>query len=135
MPVTIGLLLAVTLAVEGEPAKKLDIALTAKIPPVGAKVLAVDSANLPDRPLSLLKIVKPIYPEAGRAEGLSGSVQLEVSVDEDGEVDSVKTLNGHPLLADAASSAVRRWRYQAAVVGGKPVRSTTTVKLNFKAPE
>ena len=136
MPTTTMILLILAVALEEEkPDKKLEVALSAKLPPIGAKVLAADSPNLPDRPLTLLKIIKPIYPEAGRAEALAGSVQLEVTVDEEGEVDAVKTLNGHPLLADAATSAVRRWTYQAAVVNGKPVRSTTTVKLNFKAPE
>jgi TonB family protein len=136
MPATIVLLLTAAMASDEIPDRTLEIALTAKVPALGAKQLAAAAADaLPDRPLALVKVVKPIYPEAGRVEGLSGTVQLEVSVDEEGEVDTVKTLNGHPVLADAATSAVRRWKYQAAVVGGKAVRSTTTVKLNFKAPE
>jgi len=130
------LILAIAAAAHAEePEKKLEVALTTKIPPIASKVLAADSPNLPDRPLTLVKIIKPIYPEAGRAEALSGAVQLEVTVDEEGEIDAVKTVSGHPLLASAAASAIRRWTYRSAVVNGKPVRSTTTVKLNFKAPE
>lgn len=124
MPTMIVVVLALASAARAEdPEKKLEVALTTKIP------------NLPDRPLTLVKIIKPIYPEAGRAEALSGAVQLEVTVDEEGEVDTVKTLSGHPLLANAAASAIRRWTYRCAVVNGKPMRSTTVVKLNFKAPE
>ena len=137
MPTMIVVVLALASAARAEdPEKKLEVALTTKIPPIAAKALAAaESPNLPDRPLTLVKIIKPIYPEAGRAEALSGAVQLEVTVDEEGEVDTVKTLSGHPLLANAAASAIRRWTYRCAVVNGKPMRSTTVVKLNFKAPE
>lgn len=140
MPAVIHLLFLAAFTQAEEPKKgvaaPIEVALsTGKLQPIAAKVLNADSANLPDRPLRLLKLIKPIYPEAGRAESLSGPVQLEVAVDEEGAVDSVKTVAGHPVLAEAAASAIRRWTYQAAVVNGKAIRSTTLVKLNFKAPE
>jgi TonB family protein len=117
------------------PAAALEVAAAGKLPPIAVKVLNAEKDALPDRPLALIKLIKPIYPEAGRAESLSGSVQLDVAVDEEGAVDSVKTVSGHPVLAEAATAAIRRWTYQAAVVNGKAVRTNTLVKLNFKAPE
>ena len=88
-----------------------------------------------DRPLTLVRQIRPTYPEAARKEALAGAVQLEALIDEDGSVESVKTLVGNPILAQAATAAVRLWVYQSAVVDGKAVKSTTVVKLNFKAPE
>ena len=91
--------------------------------------------TLKDRPLTLVRQIRPQYPDAARKDGLSGQVQLEAVIDEEGSVESVKTLAGHPILAEAAAAAVRRWLYQCAVVDGKPVKSKTVIKLNFKAPE
>lgn len=75
--------------------------------------------------------------QAHRSRGSSqGSISRRGATrDEDGSVESVKTLVGNPILAQAAAAAVRLWVYQSAVVDGKAVKSTTVVKLNFKAPE
>ena len=91
--------------------------------------------RLKDRPLALVRQIRPQYPDGARKDSLSGPVQLEAVIDEDGSVESVRTLSGNPILAEAAAAAVRRWVYQGAVVDGKAVRSTTVVRLNFKAPE
>ena len=91
--------------------------------------------KLKDRPLTLVRQIRPQYPESARKDALSGPVQLEATIDEEGSVEAVKTLSGNPILAEAAASALRRWVYQSAVVDGKAVKSTTVVKLNFKAPE
>jgi TonB family protein len=41
-------------------------------------------------------------------------VKLEVVVREDGSVQSAKVLGGNPVLIDAATDAVRKWRFEAA---------------------
>jgi TonB family protein len=40
--------------------------------------------------------------------------RLEVVVREDGSVQSAKVLGGNPVLIDAATDAVRKWRFEAA---------------------
>ena len=96
---------------------------------------AHNEEELKDRPLTLVRQIRPTYPEAGRKEALAGAVQLEAVADEEGSVESVRTLLGNPILAEAAASVVRRWEYQSAVVNGRAIKSTTVIKLNFKAPE
>ena len=91
--------------------------------------------KLKDRPLTLVKQVRPQYPDAARKDSLAGLVEIEATVDEEGSVEAVRTLAGNPILAEAAASAIRRFVYQAAVVDGKTIKSTTVVKLNFKASE
>ena len=54
----------------------------------------------------------PQYPELARKMNVSGSVRLEIKVAANGQVKSVKPLGGHPLLIDAAQSAVKQWRYE-----------------------
>ncbi len=100
-----------------------------------ASIGSVWAEDSKDRPLTLVRQIRPIYPEAARKEALAGAVQLEALIDEDGSVESVKTLVGNPILAQAAAAAVRLWVYQSAIVDGKAIKSTTVVKLNFKTLE
>lgn len=43
---------------------------------------------------------------------LSGTVQVRAIVRADGTVKDVEVIGGHPLLADALTQAVRKWRYE-----------------------
>ena len=56
--------------------------------------------------------VSPQYPELARRMNVTGAVRLEILVGANGQVKSVKPLGGHPLLIDAAESAVKQWRYE-----------------------
>jgi len=55
-----------------------------------------------------------IYPEVAKRYHIRGVVKLEVVVREDGSVKSTNVLGGNPVLIDAATDAVRRWRFEAA---------------------
>ena len=52
----------------------------------------------------------PFYPPIGRAASLQGVVLLEVTTEGD-KADSIKILRGPKLLADAAISNLRSWRF------------------------
>lgn len=56
--------------------------------------------------------VNPHYPELARKMNVTGAVRLEILVGANGQVKSVRPLGGHPLLIDAAESAVKQWRYE-----------------------
>ena len=58
--------------------------------------------------------VQPMYPDLARHMNLAGVVKLELIVSPDGKVKSAKVLGGHPLLAEAALDAARRWIYEPA---------------------
>ena len=55
-----------------------------------------------------------VYPEVAKRYHIRGVVKLEVVVREDGSVQLVKVLGGSPLLIDAATDAVRKWKFEAA---------------------
>ena len=57
---------------------------------------------------------------------LTGTVQLAAVVRPDGTVKEVRVLGGHPVLAEAASDAVRQWRYRPA-----PSETVEVVKIAF----
>ena len=62
----------------------------------------------------LLDHAAPSYPPLARDMGLAGVVKVEVLVAPDGSVKSVDIRGGHPVLAQAATKAVRRWRWETA---------------------
>jgi TonB family protein len=68
----------------------------------------------------------PQYPELARRNNISGSVRLELLVTADGKVKDVKVLGGNPVLAQAAVSAVQKWRYEPATED-----TTVVVKCDF----
>lgn len=65
-----------------------------------------------DTPRKIKSRVAPQYPELARKMNVSGSVKLELVVASSGQVKSVKPLGGHPLLIDAAETAVKQWKYE-----------------------
>ena len=58
--------------------------------------------------------VSPIYPELARRMGITGVVKIEVRVDKSGNVKDAKLVGGHPLLANAALEAIKKWKYEPA---------------------
>lgn len=76
--------------------------------------------------------VDPDYPAAARPERLRGVIVLDVVVGRDGSVVDVRALNGPEILAQAAISALRWWRFEPYRVDGQPVVVETTVAVEFK---
>jgi hypothetical protein len=67
--------------------------------------------------------VIPVYP---RFAG-PGDVVLDVTLAGDGTVKKVGVIDGPPILAEAAESAVRQWRYRPLAVKGKVVTQFVVV--------
>jgi len=81
----------------------------------------------------LIKRVAPKYPQAALAVHAQGAVQIEATINKDGNVTNLKVLSGHPVLAHAALEAVRQWRYKPYYLDGEPVEIQTQITVNFKA--
>jgi len=75
----------------------------------------------------LISKVAPLYPPAAASQHVHGDVVLDVTLKEDGTVDGINVIDGNPLLAEAATTAVRQWRYQPLLVQGKPVLNFVVV--------
>jgi TonB family protein len=82
----------------------------------------------------LISRTEPHYPPEALAAHRTGSVVLEVEVAEDGTVANIRTLSGDPLLAGAATEAVRSWRYQPYRPHDRPSQFQTDVTLSFALP-
>jgi len=80
----------------------------------------------------LIKQVQPKYPAAALAVHAQGAVQIEATIDKEGNVISPKVLKGDPILGRAALEAVRQWRYKPYYLDGQPVEIQTQITVNFK---
>lgn len=76
---------------------------------------------------------KPVYPAAARAVGASGVVNVQVTIDENGEVISASAVSGHPLLRQAAEQAARTAKFSPTLLQGQPVRVIGVIVYNFVA--
>lgn len=75
--------------------------------------------------------VQPVYPEEASKEKISGTVKLHVVIAQDGKVQQIQVVSGHPLLAQAAIDAVRQWQYQPTLLNGQPVEVDTEIDVIF----
>ncbi len=80
----------------------------------------------------LIKRVTPQYPSSALAVHAQGAVEIEATINKDGNVINPKVLSGNPLLAQAALEAVRQWRYKPYTLDGVPVEIQTQITVNFK---
>lgn len=70
-----------------------------------------------EEPASTRKVVSRAaaeYPELARTMRLKGSVKVEAVVAPNGTVKTVQIKGGHPVLAQAAEKAVRKWKWESA---------------------
>jgi TonB family protein len=80
----------------------------------------------------LVHRVPPTYPAAARKENLQGIIAVDIVVDRDGSVVSMRALNGPDVLARAATDALRWWKFEPYRVNGEPAVVETTVAVEFK---
>jgi len=80
----------------------------------------------------LVHRVKPVYPEIALRAQITAKVILRITVDEGGRPRNLMVYRGHPLLNEAAITAVKEWRYRPTIQNGKPVRVTILVPVEFR---
>jgi protein TonB len=62
---------------------------------------------------------------------VEGDVVVEASIDSNGNVSATKVLYGPQMLRVAAVDALRRWKYEPAMLDGKAVATQMTVRIRF----
>ncbi len=78
-----------------------------------------------------IKLVKPEYPPAAKAIRAAGAVNVQVTIDENGDVISASAVSGHPLLRSAAVTAARASKFSPTMLSGRAVKVTGIVVYNF----
>ncbi|HJZ81863.1 MAG TPA: energy transducer TonB [Pyrinomonadaceae bacterium] len=78
-------------------------------------------------------LVTPPYPAIARSAHASGAVQVQVLIDENGNVVSAHAVSGHPLLQAAAVAAARASKFTPTKLSGQPVKVNGVIIYNFVA--
>ena len=96
--------------------------------------------SLPRAPLTggvlngrAIKLAKPSYPSAAREARVSGTVTVQVLIDETGKVISAKAVTGHPALREASEQAAMKCEFTPTRLAGQPVKVTGSILYNFVA--
>jgi periplasmic protein TonB len=89
--------------------------------PVGGRVQNAKLIRHPD----------PIYPQIAKSARISGTVELSAIIGEDGKIQQLTVVSGHPLLRQAALDAVKQWVYQPTLLNEQAVKVSTTIDVIF----
>ena len=68
----------------------------------------------------------PRYPDLAQKAHLQGVVKVEAIVRPNGTVKSTRVLGGNPVLVDAATDAVNKWKFEPS-----PNETTELIQLTF----
>jgi protein TonB len=84
-------------------------------------------------PLPSPRNKRPDYPEDVRRRGWTGTVRLELDLDERGHVTAARVVqsSGYDVLDRSALKAARTWIYSPAVLNGRAVAVTLPVTVNY----
>jgi Ca-activated chloride channel family protein len=74
---------------------------------------------------------KPEFPAAARAVKAFGTVSVQITIDENGNVTSAQAVSGHPLLRPAAEAAAANSKFAPTMISGKAVKISGVIFYNF----
>jgi TonB family protein len=75
----------------------------------------------------------PEYPPIARSAHASGTVEVEVTIDETGRIIAAHAVSGHPLLQAAAVKAARQATFAPTRLNGEPVKVSGVLVYSFVA--
>lgn len=82
-----------------------------------------------------IKIVKPQYPKEFLEEEKQGAVNVQISINEKGEVVTASALSGFKGFYRVAEEAAKKSRFKRFIRCGKATKVTGTIVYNFVPPE
>jgi protein TonB len=80
-----------------------------------------------------ISLPKPPYPAIAKQAHASGTVVVQVTIDENGSVMAAHAVSGHPLLQAVCVAAARQARFSPTKLSGQPVKVTGVITYNFVA--
>ena len=80
-----------------------------------------------------ISLPRPDYPPIARQAHASGTVVVQVTIGESGEVIAARAVAGHPLLQAASVAAARGAKFSPTKLCGEPVKVTGVITYKFVA--
>jgi TonB family protein len=81
-----------------------------------------------------ISLPAPEYPAIAKQAKASGTVVVQVTVDENGSVIVARAVSGHPLLQAASVAAARQAKFSPTLLMGEPVKVSGVIVYNFGEP-
>ena len=78
-----------------------------------------------------MSLPKPNYPPAAKAVRASGDVNVQVTIDEKGNVISASAVSGHALLRQVSEQAARSAKFSVTYLSNQPVKVTGIIVYKF----
>jgi TonB family protein len=101
----------------------------------------VDAPKLPVMRMSeealrkaAIDLPQPQYPEAAMFTGAEGNVEVQILVDEKGEVMNAKAVSGNPLFSEVAAAAARKAKFSRVNLSPEPARIYGVINYTFTLP-
>ena len=81
----------------------------------------------------LIHKVEPLYPALARSRADSGRCVFQGDYHQEGNIQDLQLVSGHPMLVPAAIEAVKQWHYRPYLLNGQPVEVETYDHGHFLA--
>lgn len=78
-----------------------------------------------------VSLPKPVYPQTALAVRAGGPVNVQVTIDEQGNVISAKAVSGHVMLRRVSEEAAWKARFTPTLLSHVPVKVTGVIVYNF----
>jgi len=73
----------------------------------------------------------PDYPPMAKQLHIGGVVTLDAFIQPDGQVDKVEIVKGNPMLAAAATAALKKWKFIPFTQDGSPAKVVARLDFEF----
>lgn len=116
---------------------KLSIKIPERQPGPVAEIPGPGGTNLPKQVVGgvlngkALSLPKPVYPSEARDARASGTVNVQVLIDETGKIISAAAVTGHPYLRAASTEAACGAKFSPTLLQGVPVKVSGVITYNF----
>jgi periplasmic protein TonB len=77
------------------------------------------------------RVVQPSYPAIAKSMRMTGTVKIDFTVDEKGDVTTIQSSTGPDMLKRAAVDALKKWKFKPFERDGQPTKATGFVSFNF----
>lgn len=125
---------------EAVMAKSVEPTPTVEQPKSGGDIVNT-SVEKPKTPLEVGSLIDyaiskpaPTYPPTARSMRVSGTVRVELIVDEDGSIAEIKKASGPVLLQRAATDAAKKWKFKPFSQNGQASKAFGYISFNFADP-
>jgi len=78
------------------------------------------------------KKTPPDYPPIAKQLKIAGHVQVDVTIDAEGNVETVRVVSGNAMLTQSVITAVKKWKFTPFTQDGAATKALAALDFDFK---